>query len=87
MNPRSDKWIGSSQDNTTDAKLYFVNALTHYPSPTVLSNMPHYSIAIEFITTPFFNILTDLKGESIGISLTEENRSVNVTDILSALGE
>lgn len=86
--PKSNKWITSNEsiNSTAEACSYFANAVSQC-IPSAVDIKTHYLVALEFISTKFFNISTELKGESSSISLTDENRTVNATAILSALGE
>lgn len=88
--PNSRKWICSFiyENKPEINSAYFVKALTSDVNMEIFANfIPNCAVAIEFLLTKFFSIIKHLKGENICISLVVEDRTVNITDILSALGE
>lgn len=92
MPPRvkSEKWISWIEPKTSDINVeYFVNCST---APVNIENMvdcfPADIINVNFLSSTFYNLAqTPLKGKSISISLTDEDKTINVNDFLTTIGE
>ncbi len=88
MTPKiaSEKWTTASQ-SLINAE-YLVKTISGAVSHENISSLGNV-IAIEILSTvgPSNIIEKYLKGDSVYVSLTDENQTGNVTDFLSALGE
>lgn len=92
MHPKikSEKWITWLESKTNDISVeYLVNSTV---TPVNFQNMvdffPADIINVTFLSSTFCNVAQkSLKGESVSISLTDENQTINVNNFLTAIGE